>query len=1175
MGSTKRLAVVTPWFGKDLKGGAEQQAWQVSTRLAQRGHHVDVLTTCCRSFQDDWATSHWPPGKHREHGITIRRFLVDRRDRASFDAVNAHMLSLPHAALKPGVNPVSEEQAAIFVTHNINSSALLQYLQDHRTRYHAVLFMPYLYGPILRGLPLVADRAFLQPCLHDEVYAYLPQVDDLFRLAKGLLFLSEGEALLADRLYGPGIVPRAVTVGTGVEFRPGKADTAAILGSLTARDEPFVLYLGRRDPTKNTDLLVGAYARFKRENPASPLKLVLAGPGDASYAVAEGIRDLGLVSEPQKAALLLGCRALFQPSRNESYSRVIMEAWLCGRPVAAHRLCLATATAVQSAEGGWLAETEAEWAALFGLVDRNPATDLGTNGRRYAEQHADWDRVMARYESALRPTAPATSPARRLWRGLREIHQLLPDLAYGDAISNEALAIRDRLHMLGYTSEIFSCRFDTRVAQEANRFSSEAIDQRAGLLYHHSIGSEVTGYAIRHPGPKCLIYHNITPGEFFEPFRPEFARLVDEGRQKLRQLVRHFPLAVGDSAYNALELAAHGFRNPGVLPLPVGLGRFNISGDRTLIESLQDGVNNLLFVGRLAPNKRQDRLVGAFYHYLRTDPDARLIVVGGCEPGDPYMEYLTEIVERLGLKEHVLFPGLVSDAELVAYYRTAHLFWSMSEHEGFCVPLVEAMWFDVPVLAYRSSAIPGTLEDAGVTFDAKDLAVIAGRAKELVHDQALRARVLAAQRKRRTAFLPQACWDKLDELLAHMQAARPAECRLRSEARTGNQKRKVAFVVQRCGLEVNGGAEALCLTVARRMTRYWDVEVLTTCAVDYMTWENHYPSGEEDIGGLTVRRFPVAEPRDVGHFNQLSEAMAPRKETVPLDEQESWMRAQGPWSPQLMQFVERYRGTYDAFIFFCYLYGTTYFTLPLVEDKAYLVPLAHDEWPIYLSMWDRFFARPRGLIFNTPEERAFFRSRFPRASIDGPVVGVAVDVPAEPSPDRFRARYGIRDPFLLYVGRIDVSKGCEELCRYFLASLGDGAAVRRLVLAGRAVMPVPEHPAINALGFVDEETKWDALAACEVLVMPSRYESLSMALLEAWAVGKPVLVNGACDVLVGQCRRAQGGLFYTSGDEFAATLSTLLNPDIGPPLGRQGQAFVRRAYSWDRVERAYKDLLSL
>ena len=221
---------------------------------------------------------------------------------------------------------------------------------------------------------------------------------------------------------------------------------------------------------------------------------------------------------------------------------------------------------------------------------------------------------------------------------------------------------------------------------------------------------------------------------------------------------------------------------------------------------------------------------------------------------------------------------------------------------------------------------------------------------------------------------------------------------------------KVAFVVQRCGLEVNGGAELLCRLIAQQMAFRRPTEVLTTCALDYVTWADHYPPGEEKLGDLVIRRFPVARPRDIDAFNELSRVLHPRIGTLKLAEEEKWMREQGPWSPALLEYLKKHKRDYDAFIFFTYLYATTYFGLPLVEDKAVLVPTAHDEWPIYFQMWNKLFERPRAFVFQTPEEVAFLRRRFPDARLNGPVLGVAVDPPPSTDPEGFRKAFGLDKP---------------------------------------------------------------------------------------------------------------------------------------------------------------------
>lgn len=777
----KPLAIVTPWFGKDLKGGAEQQAWQIATRLAKRGHAVELLTTCCRSFLDDWEVNYFQPGLTQEQNFKIRRFPVAQRDRQGFDRLNGLMLGISPAELKIGVNPVTSEQADVFSLENINSSELLHYLEINKDNYHTFIFIPYLYGPILNGLPIVACKAFLQPCLHDEVYAYLPQVANIFHLAKGLVYNSEGEAKLAEKLYGPSILPKSVVVGEGVEAGQYYDHTIDRIGNLSLKTERFVLYLGRREVLKNVDLLVRSYAAFKHNYPNSKLKLVLAGLGSASFSGSiSGLVDLGFVQESEKEALLANCRALFQPSQKESYSRVMMEAWFYKKPVAVHRDCLATAMAVEQSQGGWLATTETEWQDLFSKIDsmqEGKLAQYGFNGKKYAEDKASWDTIIKRYEAVLElPTLEAVSAGNKRAttqlrsRELKEIHQLLPNLTYGDAISNHALVIRDRLRTCGYKSDIFVRYLDSRVEKEAKVFQPTSINAEAGLLYHHSIGSELTVYAINHLGPKSLIYHNITPAEFYQPYLPEVARILAEGRAELSQLAQHFIVSVGDSAYNAAELAAFGFSKPGVLYIGVDIQKWNIPVDAVLMEQLQDGRSNLLFVGRLAPNKCQAQLVEVFAHYLTMDRESRLILVGANDLEDPYCRHLYETIQQLGLQSHVLVTGQVNDAQLLAFYRTAHLFLSMSEHEGFCVPIVESMLFNIPVLAYKSTAVPEILGEAGIIFNSKeDLIQVAALAKLLVKDASLRAKVIKFQEERKAAFAQNVLNKSLSRLVLQMQ----------------------------------------------------------------------------------------------------------------------------------------------------------------------------------------------------------------------------------------------------------------------------------------------------------------------------------------------------------------------------------------------------------------------
>jgi glycosyltransferase involved in cell wall biosynthesis len=390
------------------------------------------------------------------------------------------------------------------------------------------------------------------------------------------------------------------------------------------------------------------------------------------------------------------------------------------------------------------------------------------------------------------------------------------------------------------------------------------------------------------------------------------------------------------------------------------------------------------------------------------------------------------------------------------------------------------------------------------------------------------------------------------------------------------RKLRLAFVVQRYGDGVTGGSEMMCRAIAERVAPHHTLVVLTSCAVDYSSWENHFPAGVECLNGVTVRRFAVERPRDKAKFDWLSTQVLHRPHTSG-DEME-WMRAQGPLAQGLFDYLAGHRNDYDLFVFFTYLYATTCFGLPLVAGRAILVPTAHDEPPIYLAAYDDIFRRARELIFLTPEERHFVCRRFCFEREVGHLAGSGVEFPREPlTPDAewepLQARIG-GSPLLTYIGRIDQSKGCDQLIDYFLRYIEDRPGVgAKLLLAGKTVMEVPEHASILAPGYVSDAVKWLALASSDVVVAPSPYESLCIAALEGWASRKPVVANGRSEVLRGQCARSQGGLWYRNYREFRACLDRLLSDDaLRAALGRQGRSYVEQHHGWDRVAQVYLDI---
>lgn len=384
---------------------------------------------------------------------------------------------------------------------------------------------------------------------------------------------------------------------------------------------------------------------------------------------------------------------------------------------------------------------------------------------------------------------------------------------------------------------------------------------------------------------------------------------------------------------------------------------------------------------------------------------------------------------------------------------------------------------------------------------------------------------------------------------------------------------RIAVVVQRYGQEVNGGAELEARWLAEQLTDLGEVHVFTTCAVDYFTWADYYPAGESKIAGVNVSRFPVDKPRDWHASKRRTFQLLQSDHS--LDDEIEWMRDQGPVSTPLLKALEVVELDFDVFIFFTYLYATTYFGLPLVSHKAILVPTAHDEPFLRLNIFKETFNLPKAIVFNTESERSLVNQIFKSEDQVQVVVGVGINVPINFSADRFRQKYGIEGDFLLYVGRVDESKNVPQLLNYYDRFVDGQDDPPALVLIGKSTIPLPDNPRTISLGFVSEEVKFDALSAASVVVIPSLYESLSMIALEAWSMNVPVLVNGRCDVLKQQCRLSNGGLYYYNYLEFASSLARLLgNATLRAALGQQGRLFVDRNYQWDIIRAKYKSLFN-
>jgi glycosyltransferase involved in cell wall biosynthesis len=414
---------------------------------------------------------------------------------------------------------------------------------------------------------------------------------------------------------------------------------------------------------------------------------------------------------------------------------------------------------------------------------------------------------------------------------------------------------------------------------------------------------------------------------------------------------------------------------------------------------------------------------------------------------------------------------------------------------------------------------------------------------------------------------------------------------------------KIAFIVQRYGTEILGGSEYHCRLIAERLAPKHQVEVLTTCARDYISWKNEYPQGTDRVRGVTVRRFANTRTRDINAFNRYSEWIFTSPHT--RDDEMEWVRQQGPWCPPLLEYLERNHQSYDVLIFFTYLYAPTLLGVRIAPQKSILVPTAHDEPAIHLDVYKELFSAPAGIAYNTDVERRFLTTHFSIRAVEEETVGCGVDLPhsqqqrdrveeaddsdgpapAEESPEEdrppswrphlagrgviFRRRHRLHGPIALYGGRIDPGKGCEELIEYFNSYVQDGGDAS-LVLMGVKLMPLPEDPFIRFAGRLSDEERLQALEAATVVVVPSPYESLSLLALESFAVGTPILANARSDVLVDHCQKSNAGLYYADRDEFVESLKLLMGDHrLRAAMGQNGRVYVRKNYRWDVILSKY------
>ncbi len=381
-----KIGFVTPWYGETIGGGAEAELRGVVHHLHDAGIELEVLTTCVKSYSDDWNDNYHPAGLTIEYGIPVRRFLVRRRDAQAFYDVNIKLSS--------GLS-LNKREEKIFNKEMINSPDLVDYIRKNGNHYSLFVFIPYMFGPVFHGCQVFPNKSIMIPCLHNESYAYLESFKKVFSKVKGMIFNSDPERLLAKKIYGvSGEFFQTFGLGISTDW-VSDSDRFRKKYSIS---EPFILYAGRKDPGKKVDLLIRYFETYKKRNQGE-LMLVLIGGGEIEIRDKKNIMDLGFIDQQDKYDAYGAAELFCNPSQMESFSIVIMESWLAGRPVLVNGQCDVTKDFVSHTNGGLYYDNYLEFELAINYLLQHPeiGAKMGENGSEYVKTHFSWDVITEKY----------------------------------------------------------------------------------------------------------------------------------------------------------------------------------------------------------------------------------------------------------------------------------------------------------------------------------------------------------------------------------------------------------------------------------------------------------------------------------------------------------------------------------------------------------------------------------------------------------------------------------------------------------------------------------------------------------------------------------------------------------------------------------------------------------
>jgi glycosyltransferase involved in cell wall biosynthesis len=653
-------------------------------------------------------------------------------------------------------------------------------------------------------------------------------------------------------------------------------------------------------------------------------------------------------------------------------------------------------------------------------------------------------------------------------------------------------------------------------------------------VYHEL--AEATAWP--HPGIKVLVYHGLTPLSLWQS---DIGRSDLEMSHHKLSLARaaDFCIAASDSARRELVTAGIDWAKVVIMPYCVHGDRFHPRPRDLRLEHLWDLRDHfvLLYTGRMAENKRIAWLVRAFARARSEGLPVKLLLVGN-DQAEPYRSQALlaqTLADELGVGRNIVFAGTVGDDLLPLCFNLADVYVSASVHEGFGIPLVEAMASGKPVIAANAASVPDVVGDAGCLVDPD-------RPESMAH--------------------------AIVEILSSVPAEPPPQ-----------KHPRLCFVTPRYGPGFAGGAEALCRFWAQVCHRAgWTVQVVTTTSDSMFDWNQAFPAGPCTVDGVPIERFPVNRRWLKEHF-VLHHRIGRAPASLSIQEQERWVET-GIAGPELLRHLETCRSDFDFFLFTPYLFNTFLSGHERVGDASIAIPCLHDEAHASLEIVRRSLDRCRAIFFNTHAEASLALGKLGVTNANCFTIGMGISADCPGDPAAFRNKFGIAEDFLLYCGRLEDGKNVRWLLDCFnrygpgLTATQDQVPPLKLVAVGGVERS--SQGQVIQMGYLSEEDKRNALAACLALVNPSLNESFSIVVMEAWAQGRPVLVHADCLVTAGHVERSGGGFTFADHVAFANGIDVLRNdPREASRRGELGRAYVLQNYEPHRLFQRFQESLDL